>query len=260
MEDLGRFLFNEPVKKVEQLDRTPKRIFILGVYASAVHAKWMSPKGKTLIKALAVASEPYIFWKGDGAEDIIKGIKIPLGAGTLKAAAENFNGPSGKVLDDKYLKPLELKRQDCWLCDLVPYSMLNSNQMAAINKRERIFTKFGIKKCQMREATSKNREIDPTRQKEIINEIKKSKAEYLITLGNEPLNNFVNTYIDYPVQLNQDNYGQFSEINLDGTKIKLLSLVHPRQAGALGGYSPDWYKIHSNWIETSTKKIRKQLL
>ncbi len=62
MEDLGRFLFDQPVKKVEQIDRTPKKIFILGVYASAVHAKWLSPKGKVLIKAVAVASEPYIVY------------------------------------------------------------------------------------------------------------------------------------------------------------------------------------------------------
>jgi len=36
---IGIFPFGEEVHKVEQKDRTPKNVFILGVYASAVHAR-----------------------------------------------------------------------------------------------------------------------------------------------------------------------------------------------------------------------------
>ena len=32
--------FGEELKQVVQQDRTPKKVFVLGVYASAVHAKW----------------------------------------------------------------------------------------------------------------------------------------------------------------------------------------------------------------------------
>lgn len=59
------FAFGQPLVSVEQKDRSPKGIFILGVYASAVHAKWRDKKGKVLVNALAVASEPYIFWRGN---------------------------------------------------------------------------------------------------------------------------------------------------------------------------------------------------
>jgi hypothetical protein len=34
-----RFPFGEPVSRLEQQDRTPKRFFVLGVYASAVHTR-----------------------------------------------------------------------------------------------------------------------------------------------------------------------------------------------------------------------------
>ena len=34
------FPFGETVKPLAQLDRTPKKVFVLGVYASAVHARW----------------------------------------------------------------------------------------------------------------------------------------------------------------------------------------------------------------------------
>lgn len=71
MEDY-RFPFGERLHRLVQEDRTPKKVFVLGVYASAVHARWMKD-GKVECPALAVASEPRIFWDGneDEAREII---------------------------------------------------------------------------------------------------------------------------------------------------------------------------------------------
>ena len=60
-ESIGSFPSGQPIRKVTQTDRLPKRVFVLGVYASAVHARWIGQDGKTRIAALAVASEPEIF-------------------------------------------------------------------------------------------------------------------------------------------------------------------------------------------------------
>jgi hypothetical protein len=70
MNFFGTLPFGQPVCEVLQSDRDPKDVFVLGVYASAVHARWIDAAGKTVVKALAVASEPYIFWRGDNAESI----------------------------------------------------------------------------------------------------------------------------------------------------------------------------------------------
>ena len=35
-----QYPFGQELKKVIQQDRTPKKVFVLGVYASAVHARW----------------------------------------------------------------------------------------------------------------------------------------------------------------------------------------------------------------------------
>lgn len=74
--------FGETVRPLVQIDRSPKKVFVLGVYASAVHAQWKKD-GKVLCHALAVASEPRIFWDGNPQEaaDIIGRIHIPEGLG-----------------------------------------------------------------------------------------------------------------------------------------------------------------------------------
>lgn len=256
MEDLGIFLFNEPVKKVDQLDRTPKRIFILGVYASAVHAKWISPKGKTLIKALAVASEPYIFWKGDGADQIISKIKLPEGAGKLVSAGERFNGPSGNALDNDYLIPLGVNRNQCWICDLVPYSLMNHSQFRAIIRNLDLLNNLNISPPTLKEASAEHRDISDQRRQEILSEIKLSKAEYLITLGNEPITNFISKFCPEINELDRGKtYGYPREIDLAGIKLKLIRLVHPRQAARLGMHDNEWFMAHQNWKAGAKSKV-----
>ena len=73
-----KYPFGEIVQPLVQKDRTAKQVFVLGVYASAVHARWK--KGNKIVcQALAVASEPRIFWDGnpDEAKEIISKIHIP---------------------------------------------------------------------------------------------------------------------------------------------------------------------------------------
>src|ERR1035437_9397079 len=129
------FPFGQPVRDLIQQDRSPKPFFVLGVYASAVHARWVGSDGKTTkVAALAVASEPCIFWDGSGAGDIIKDIKVHDGLGKLVPAPPNMNGPSGRSLDDCFLKPLGITRNQAWLCDIVPHSCRNLKQDHAIQR------------------------------------------------------------------------------------------------------------------------------
>ncbi len=98
------FPFGEPVLPGVQHDRTPKRVFVLGGYAGAVHARWLDPTGRTAVNALAVASEPDIFWRGEGTDEVMARIRVPSEAGRLVDAdcgAPRFNGPSGRALDPR---------------------------------------------------------------------------------------------------------------------------------------------------------------
>ncbi len=243
--------FGEELKPVVQQDRTPKKVFVLGVYASAVHARWKNGS-KVICNALAVASEPRIFWDGnpEEAKEIISRIKIPKELGTLEPADSRFNGPSAKVLDEHILAPLGFTRKDAWLCDLLPETRLNDGQVNALKKYENVREKYGLKEVSIPKRPSKF--CDQERCKEIIAELEESKADMLVLLGDIPIKQFLNTVADVEYKSLKEykqryDYGSPSEAVINGKTYKILPLAHPRQIGALGSHSNDWYRFHQEW-------------
>ena len=245
---IGIFPFGEEVKKIEQTNRTPKQVFILGVYASAVHAQWLDHNNRTVVKALAVASEPHIFWRGDKPEEILQKIKIPLELGKLVPAAPQFNGPSGIALDELIIHPLGFTREDTWLCDLVPHSCMNPAQEKAIEKHYLPLVEeshLAIPTLPKVPAKLTN-EI---RRKEILDELKESQAELLILLGDQPIRWFLKYFMDEWTRLSDfPQYGQRHRINIKGLELDLLPLAHPRQIAKLGRSSQKWYDLHQEWL------------
>lgn len=252
MSTIGTFPFGQPIKKVEQNDRTPKRVFVLGVYASAVHARWIGPDGEPRIRAVGVASEPDIFWTGADAEEIVRAIEIPEGAGKLVAAPKNLNGPSGRALDDHFLKRLGLTRDDAWLCDLVPYSCMNDSQAEALRgSYDSVAQEWGLPSH--RWGPLPKVLATEERRSQILEEISKAQPEILITLGDLPLKWFARFYGSMDslgsYGRTEETYGRIHQIEIDGQELGLLPLVHPRQAAKLGGHSADWAALHGAWVE-----------
>ena len=130
------FPFGQKLHPLVQEDTAPKKVFVLGVYASAVHARWKKD-GRIICQALAVASEPRIFWDGnpEEAQRIIGAVEIPEELGTLEPAGRQLNGPSAKVLDENILAPLGYTREDAWLCDCLPETRINPSQAKVIRER-----------------------------------------------------------------------------------------------------------------------------
>jgi len=263
MASIGLFPFGEPVHNIIQTDRTPKRVFILGVYASAVHAKWIDGNQKTIVTALAVASEPYIFWRGENAENIIKNISIPPQLGTLVPAQRQFNGPSGIALDDLILKPLAMTRSDAWLCDLVPHSCMNPSQNEAIKRAY-------LPAAQKHELPIPTVPSVPTvladeeRRESILSEIRESKASVVRLLGDEPIQWFLSHYDRRWRTLKDfggDNqpYGRLHSAQIDGKELHILPLAHPRQIAKLGQSSLFWHQAHSTWIEQSASEVSESI-
>ena len=259
MKSIGTFPFGQPVQEVVQTDRTPKDVFVLGVYASAVHARWINADKKTTVNALAVASEPYIFWRGEDAEAIIQRIAIPEELGKLVPAKQEFNGPSGIALDNLILNPLEIKRKQVWLCDLVPHSCVNPSQSKAIERAYLPFTE----KYRLAVHTVPpipNQLSDENRRNEILDEIIESEASILILLGDKPILWFL-SYFDGSWKKLADFrcddlfYGQLHKTRIGGKAIRVLPLAHPRQIAKLGQSSAIWQDVHKIWMEKSAGKV-----
>lgn len=263
LKSIGTFPFGQPVQEVVQKDRTPKNVFILGVYASAVHACWVDASEKPVVKALAVASEPYIFWRGENAESIIQIIAIPKELGKLTPARQEFNGPSGLALDNLILNPLGLDRPDVWLCDLVPHSCVNPSQSKAIERAYLpIASKYGL--AEPTAPPVPKILADENRRKAILDEVIESEAKVLILLGDMPIQWFL-SYFDNRWRKLSDfgrdhlAYGQLHNADVGSKEIKVLPLAHPRQIAQLGKSSAAWYDVHKNWLEKSVSNVAQLL-
>ncbi len=250
----NQYPFGEYVHKLIQEDQTPKKVFVLGVYASAVHARWKK-KDKIVCQALAVASEPRIFWDGnqEEAREIINNIHIPKELGILEPAGSHLNGPSAKVLDDSILAQLGYTRNDAWLCDCLPETRLNPSQVKVINERYNPL----IKDYHLNAVTIPKRPsvfCDEKRAKEIMDELLQSQAELLVLLGDIPIKQFLKRVADVPYCSLQDyvdlyGYGNASSVTINGKKLEVLPFAHPRQIGALGSHSERWHKAHTEWCK-----------
>ena len=248
--DISRFPFGQPLRPVVQTDRRPKQVFVLGVYASAVHARWIGADGKDVVKALAVASEPRIFWRGEDAGAIISQIAIPPAVGRLVPADPQFNGPSGIALDELFLGPLGLRREDAWLCDLVPHSCVSGSQQAAIARAYApLVEEHGLPTACIPPVPG--RLADQARREAILAEIRESKAQTLVLLGDQPIRWFLRHFDDRWGKLADfPAYGEKHPVKLDGLALEVLPLAHPRQVAQLGKSSQRWFEQHRAWVQS----------
>ena len=256
---LGTYPFGSPLRRVVQTDRTPKRVFVLGVYASAVHAKWYSAEDKLLVRALAVASEPTIFWDGSNAAEVISAIPVPQGAGRLVPADSAMNGPSGRALDKGVLGPLGLTRRDTWLCDLVPHTCANPSQAKALD-REYVprMQALGLPAVNLPPVPPSF--ANDQRRGEVLEEVEASKPDVIVLLGDEPIKHFLAKYVPARKRLAEfgetdETYGRLHPVVIAGKRYSVLPLAHPRQIDALGAHSRKWHDLHDRWVKTTAAKV-----
>lgn len=261
MTKVGTFPFGEPITTVHQADQSPKPVFVLGVYASAVHARWVDPSGREKIRAVGVASEPDIFWRGDGVEEILERINIPKSIGSLEPAPGNNNGPSGVALDEQVLSPLNLVRRDTWLCDLVPHSCQNGSQRLALERHyQALATKGELPSVEW--PTVPRPLTGDRRRKAILDELDRSQAKYLVLLGDQPIKWFLAHFDNRWQKLSdfgktKEKYGRLHDANIEGRVMQVLPVVHPRQAAGLGAHDAGWRKLHKWWVDNCPVHVER---
>ena len=246
------FPFGQKLTKVQEGDTTPdKEVFVLGVYASAVHAKWIGKDGVLKVQALALASEPEIFWTGNNTEEIIAGIHVPEEMGTLIPANKNLNGPSGVALDELFLKPLGFIREQAWLCDLLPESRVNTNQKNAVTIYNEIVQRntFDLSIATIPDFDEKELKINSEKRKdEILEELEASGAKTIILLGDLPIRWFLHFFDKRKSLSDFDGYGRSHDIEINDKYYSVIPLCHPRNAARLGAFSKKCAELHDEWI------------
>lgn len=249
------FPFGQQLHTVEQQDKSPKKVFVLGADAGALHANW-EKDGEVIADALAVASEPSIFWDGniDEAKRIIDNIAIPKEVGTLTPASEQINGGCAKILCENILAPLGLTKNDVWLCECMPETRLSSTQAKIIKEKYNPL----IEQYNLNPVTIPARPFilcDANRSEQITYELMQSHATTLVLLGDTPISQYLKKVADIPYSTLGEyyrlyGYGVPTEITISGKTFEIIPLVHPRQIGALGTCNKRWFNIHKEWEET----------
>jgi hypothetical protein len=248
----GRPLENTPPQKAAASARKAKA-FVVGVYASAVHARWIGPDGKEACKALAVSSEPCSFWDGTGADAIIADIQKTVSSdmGRLEVPARQFNGSSGTTLLEMYLGPLGLTPAECWITDLHDRYFLSPGNEKAVARYEKLREEV---RSTVPPAVLPQRPVRvvPTQERltRLRGELRESGARLIITLGNEPIRPLLGNRAR---KLSLDGYGVPDELEMFGQRVRVLKLCHPRQAGGLGTSSESWAGAHASWAKRARR-------
>lgn len=258
MENLGTYPFGEKVAKVSQKDRSKKKFFVLGSYASAVHTAWYNISGKVISKSLPVSNEPEILWTGNSFEamTIINRISIPEDAGRLSDPGRWLNGSVGRIFNAHFLKPLNIYRSDIWMCLLIPFFLANKGQRKALSRYEKLRTQFNLPESQINPSSHKSHLIDENRKQEILNELKESDADTIITLGDMPLHHIIKFYNpEFENLLSFDRYGIMHKLIIDDREYRLLPLYHPKAGENVGSYTQKWRSIHQDWISSTVGSL-----
>jgi uracil-DNA glycosylase len=94
---------------------------------------------------------------------------------------------------------------------------------------------------------------------EVEEEILEASPSVLVTLGDQPLKWFASRYGAHPkLEAYGDSereYGRLHDVAIGGCRMKLLPLVHPRQAGGLGSHSPKWSRLHRYWAANTAGSL-----
>jgi hypothetical protein len=245
MRSVGVFPFGRPNTERPALRSVREaRLFVLGVYPSALHVRWRGPKG-SMIEALAVDAEPTVFWTGSSDEDararLLEGWRDAVGFDADDGAVSwaQLNGSSGKTLEQQVLVPLDIAWEHLWATDCFPWFLIKSgpkDQGARILDTYDPFALNGARRdiaCLLPRPRHIATLIDADRRRQIRREIAESRAAWVMTLGQEAAD-VLAMAVDVdeqpgglPLRAGDPEYGTPGRIRASGHRGRWLALAHP---------------------------------
>lgn len=249
---MNQFVFGRPVVPAKPVADGARDLFVLGAYPSALHVKWRLPHDLGLIRAIAVDNEPEPFWNGDQEEAYFRlwkeAVSFQPAWGEVEMCPQ-FNGPSGKWVENHILEPLGTKREDSWITDCLDtyYESEGASDrldeaelMAAMKKLgipERRHDPHPSEDCIVKKALERH-------QPRLMAELDVANPQIVVTLGNAALRVFAALIDDGGSRIQKldagDGYGDVVSVAVRGRNFKWLPLAHPA--------APEVYKkAHAKW-------------
>jgi len=249
---VNQFVFGRPVVPAKPVADGERTLFVLGAYPSALHVKWRLPHDLGLIRAIAVDNEPEPFWNGDQEEAHFcswkEAVSLQPAWGEVEMCPQ-FNGPSGKWVEQHILGPLGTKREDSWITDCLDTYYESEGAADRLDEAELVaaMKNLGIPERRHDPHPSEDDIVKMAlecHQPRLKAELDVANPQIVVTLGNAALRVFAALVDGGRIRIKkldaEDGYGDAIDVAVLGRDLKWVPLAHPA--------APEAYKkAHAKW-------------
>lgn len=252
VESVARFPFGVPVSRCAPSASSPRRVFVLGAYPSALHVAWLPPKPFERVRALPVADEPEPFWTGTDEALRIAAWRERVGfrdAWGAIATCRRLNGSSGVWVEERVLRPLGVSREECWITDCLATYRTSTDVAKRLDDTYHPFAAaHGAPVASLSLHPSERqivREALAVERERLTAELELATPELVVTLGNAALRVLRALVLDADgIQrlAADDRYGTARRVRVMGRTASWVPLAHPA--------APRAYQLaHAAWVE-----------
>jgi uracil-DNA glycosylase len=230
-------------------------VFVLGAYPSALHVRWTPPDGfGAAVSALPVDNEPTPFWDGDPEQaqalfETWRAEHFRPEWGSVRLAA--LNGPSGRDLENRWLRPLGWSRTQAFITDCLPTARASRGVATRLADRYRPFAEVhGAPAANLGPHPSEDEIVAEALDSEatrIAQQLRAAGPDLVITLGNAAARVLAGLagLPERSAVLRPETYGEERHIEVDGHRLRWQALVHPATPRV-------WAERHTAWARDRT--------
>lgn len=230
------FPFGRPVTPRPPSASSPRRVFVLGAYPSALHVEWTPPKPYRRIRALAVDDEPTPFWTGHDEATRVSAWCEAVGFrpswGTVRGVG-SLNGSSGLWVEREVLRPLGVTHAETWITDCLDMYRASTGVAARLADTYEPFGRaHGLPRAVLPPHPDENDIVREARAGHVDRrrrELRAAAPELIVTLGNAALR-VVLDLVEVegaPARLSVASYATRFACRFEGRSVAWLPLAHP---------------------------------
>lgn len=248
----SRFPFGAPIEPrgVEVPGRS-FAVVVIGAYPSAFHVRWTPPNGfGPAVAALPVDNEPTPFW--DGNREEVQALFIRWSREWFSprwgtATPARLNGPSGRDLEARWLRPLGYDRDSAFITDCLTTARASTGVMRRLEDRYKpVVAALNAPPTELRPHPSERDivvEALSDHSDRLRLQIERAAPALIITLGNAAARVLagISSYSGRP-ELVSGEYAHERHIEVADRTYRWRALIHPA--------APDvWQRRHQRWVE-----------